>query len=74
MHFRNGRTTLGLIGNEGMSNVSLQNEGSSRAMSCDNELEALTWFQVTLTIGEVTHLRYREYTQNEKTIIDAFEE
>ena len=73
MHFRNGRITVGLICNEGMSNVSLQNEGSSRAMSCDNELEALTWFAVVLTIGEVTQLKYREYTQKEKTIIDVFE-
>jgi hypothetical protein len=73
MHFRNGRITVGLICNEGMSNVSLQNDGSSRAMSCDNELEALTWFAVVLTIGEVTQLKYREYTQKEKTIIDVFE-
>ena len=74
MHLRNGRITVALIRNEAMCDVSLQNDGSSRAISCENELEALTWYAVALTIGKVTHLRYREYTEKEKTIINAFEE
>ena len=46
----------------------------STCLSCETELENVRWHEKQVPIGKVKAIMYREYSSEERKIIDEFEE
>jgi len=73
MYFQNERITLGLIANVAVQDSSSHHGSVGEPISCVDELETLAWHKSPVCIGDVFAMKYRDFTMEERNIIDEFE-